>query len=975
MGSLELRVLGPLEVVAQDGPVALPRSKKTRALLALLVLSGRAHRRDRLCEMLWDATDDPRGALRWSLSRLRRALGDHDRIEANRTEVRWRGGDVVLDAEELDRAVREGVGAASIDTLEALAASDRGELLEGLDLPDHPDYYAWCVAERDRARENHRAVLTELVERLRDADPDRAVAHARRRAQVDGFDVSVQVDLLRLLLKTGRAEEARQRYDSARRLFREVGAEGRSDLDRAWMHLRASDPRQATDPLHEDEPDAPDAPPARHPFVGRQAESEALQDLLAEAGRGSPQVALVRGEPGGGKTRLAERLAHRAIADGFAVLSGRAYEAEASHPYHPWVAALDLELTELSGGEGPASRDALFHAVTEQLLQRAEAGSGVLLILDDLQWLDSDSAELLHYALRSVGSCRLFTLLLARTGEVDDNPAVARVLRGIRRERTLREIELGPLTLQEIGALLGDAAPDPQAIHEASAGNPLYAIELGRAATEQAVAATPLRVLVRDRIDRLPDEAADVLRWCAVLGHAVDIDRLEALCSSPIDTLIGALERLERSALLRLDEASERYAFAHDVVREAVYGELSQPRRRLMHRKVAQLLEPRMSEARIATEVAHHAGLAGEALWGVRACIEAGHHSLRVFANGDAESLAKRGLHLVETLDDVDRVPATLDLLHVLYSSRTPDREQAAIRVRALAEQALDLGLTRAARLGFQTLSYLRWEGASLAAAHANIMQAERVSRSSEPEERVVALAQAAKCLVLLERNLGQAEAFAMEADALATRAGQSASAVAYANGMIAAHRGEFDEALASFSEARDLARLHGERLIEFGALEHRVMIGIDRGLASEVAHLADVLGDLGERVRPGAEKAIGHALRALVQLQCDTGDEAALREAIEAVRQADAKYELSYLLTRWALFDLAAGRSDAARDRAEDALQVATAIGRPSEKALALWVLSQCAAEASQRAEHSASLAELPAGDLSWTAARALSS
>ncbi len=990
---LELRMLGPLELWASGTRISLPRSKKTRALLAYLASTGRAHRRERLCALLWDVTDDPRGALRWSLSRLRRLFTEGEqRIEADREQVAFRATGMRLDTEALGRAVRAGVGDASTAELEQLASLPRGEFLEGLDLPDFLDFNAWCIAERERFRQEHCAVLAELVCRL-NGEPDRALGYARQRAQADGFNVAAQTGLLRLLLETGKVEEARQRFENSRRLYQEVGASGQSELEEAWRGMPSSlgkpgvsatrSTKAVPAALNEDE-----RSPAEWPFVGRNKELERLESSLqASRAGGGARVVLLSGEPGSGKTRLAERLAARASRAGFELLFGRAYEAESKRPYGPWVDALQIDLQALlssAGGEDSNStRDALFEAIAARLRSRSEGRAGLVLVLDDLHWLDRDSAELLHFLARTYDEGSLFVLLLARGGELSDNEVVIRALRGMRRESQVEELELEPLSREEIAELIGrDAKVDVEGVFAASAGNPLYAIELARAQSA-GVAHTPstLSQLVRERVEQLPEHAADVLRWGAVLGHAIDVERLEALSSLQLDELMGALERLEHSALLRIDATRlrQRYVFSHGVVREAVYGELSHPRRRLMHRRVAQLLEPQTSDATVATEVAHHAGLAGEALLGVRACIIAAKQSLRVFANGDAEALARRGLRLAEDLADAERISSTLDLLHVQYAARSPDREQAAARVRELAEQALDLGLTHAARLGFQMLSFLRWESASMAAAHENIMQAERVSRLAGPDERTVALAQAAKCLVLLERNLAQAEAFVMEASALTSRAGHSNSAVAFATGMIAAHRGDLELAVQAFEEARQLARDHGERLAEFCAVEHRVMLEIDRGGHEAVLGLAESLADLGERLRAGAEAPSGRALLTFVQLLCgQADDDDALVEAITELREADAKYELSFLLTRWAQHALDSGRARQAEQLARDALEVARALGRASETALAHSVLLQCACDDGDAASHEQHLAELytlSRRDLSHTARKGVES
>jgi hypothetical protein len=193
-----------------------------------------------------------------------------------------------------------------------------------------------------------------------------------------------------------------------------------------------------------------------------------------------------------------------------------------------------------------------------------------------------------------------------------------------------------------------------------------------------------------------------------------------------------------------------------------------------------------------------------------------------------------------------------------------------------------------------------------------------------------------------------------MEADALSSRSGRSSSAVSFASGMISAHRGELEEAFESFHEARALAREHGERLMEFCAVEHWVMLQIDQQMTADARSLSKELEELGGRVRPGVEAPAGRALHALSRLASgDLEAEGPLLSAIEELRTIDAKYELSFLLTRWARHALGAGDPEAAAAHATDALEVATAIGRPSEVALASALLVECAKALDDREAH----------------------
>ena len=135
--TLSIQVLGELEVRRDGRPVALPASKKTRALLAYLALTARPQRRDRLCEVLWDQPDDPRAALRWSLNKLRRVVNDvgRERLVADRERVALQTADIEIDVRTVEARIDE---AASVAELSALAARLAEPVLEGLDLPNQP---------------------------------------------------------------------------------------------------------------------------------------------------------------------------------------------------------------------------------------------------------------------------------------------------------------------------------------------------------------------------------------------------------------------------------------------------------------------------------------------------------------------------------------------------------------------------------------------------------------------------------------------------------------------------------------------------------------------------------------------------------------------------------------------------------------------------------------------------------------------
>src|SRR5216117_4134123 len=134
--SLEIRLLGTLEVLRDGRPLALPPSKKTRALIAYLAGGARPHSRSRLCELLWDGPDDPRAALRWSLTKIRPLLDDEGvaRVVADHEQVSFEPAGALVDLASLRAEIGTDPGSLSIEVLARAAARFRGEFLEELDL-------------------------------------------------------------------------------------------------------------------------------------------------------------------------------------------------------------------------------------------------------------------------------------------------------------------------------------------------------------------------------------------------------------------------------------------------------------------------------------------------------------------------------------------------------------------------------------------------------------------------------------------------------------------------------------------------------------------------------------------------------------------------------------------------------------------------------------------------------------------------
>ena len=978
VAALQVQVLGPLTVHRDGEPVRLPQSKKTRGLLAYLAITGRAHRRDRLCSLLWDVADDPRGALRWSLSKIRTVVDSETKrsLVADRESVELELEEASLDWRWVRKELTSGADSISTERLKELESVFDGELLEGLELIDFDEFTAWCAAEREHARSMHTRVLQALVDRLASAPSD-ALPYARELVRIDPINEEARARLIQLLALADRRNEARAQYESARRMLKELGAKATGPLETAWREAARGTDHQEEEPaassaaptVASTPPTAhqPTRPRARDVFVGRQEERSRLLSLLDDAGQGRLTVFMLKGESGVGKTRLLAELSEEARGRGCTVFEASAYEAEAGRPYGPWIdalrrlppdvvsqangAALSPLLPELGDStESEQSRDRLFGAVVDLVAARARPGSPALLLFDDIHWCDDATSELLHYVARMSLARPVAMVFGARDGELIDNESAMRILRSFRRDGLIDEHLLLPLTERDVEELVRSIEGKANAaeVFNLSGGNALMASELARASSVGEPVPGSLKELISDRVGRLAPESRNVLRWGAVLGSAFDASRLAELVSLDFDPLMDALAELERRALLESLEASaEMYAFHHAVVHRVVYSQISVPRRRLMHLRIARLLDGRDDpDGTISLELAHHASLGGDAALAARACVAAGTRCLRVFANAEAYTHARRGLRLVEQLPDPERVKLRIELEQISLGARWPeDPDAESTRIEALAEEALDAGSPEHARLGFTLVSTLRWHEGALGDAHRLSLRAELASRGTDDHNRAIGMAETARCLVILERDLAQAEALLLEARALTERSGDAEWAVFDGVGLLRLHAGLLSEANAAFREALALAKKHGNRLQEFITLEHLVMTSIHQREGDKACEHAKELAAIGEKLREGSERPLGRAMLALCRYQ--KGEEtqrSALAEALQELRDVDAKQRLAFVLTQAAAIESERGELDSAAARAAEAEAIGRILQQPSESALARAVLLRIA-------------------------------
>jgi DNA-binding SARP family transcriptional activator len=981
--TLEIRLLGELAVLRGGRPLALPASKKTRALLGYLVVTRAPHLRERLCELLWDGPDDPRAALRWSLSKLRPLVDEAraPRLEADRERVAFTDAGADIDLHAVRAALGVSPAHADLDVLRSAATRLRGELLDGLDLPDCFRFHAWCTAERESVRALRVAVLDALADRCPDAEE--ALKHARARLSIDPLAENAHAAVMRALHRLGRAREALKHHDEALTLLSaELGNQRTGDLARARADILAS---AGPAPLAAEADASPRGAPASRGassegaaerragggrvgtssgLIGRRRERERIGEAVRRcaAGEAHPVVLLV-GEPGIGKSRLIEEIGAQVRAAGGRVLGARAFEAEMVRPYGVWMDALrGLDAGEVPealraavapllpslGAPDAADRNQLFGAVAQLLTGLSGAGRPLAVILDDLHWIDEAGAALLSFVARELGSSRVLLACAARPGDLADNRAALKLVRALDRDRRLERIDLAPLDAPEIAELVGGAL-DAQRVFDDSGGNPLFALEMARALSQGEDPAESLDELLATRLDALDGRARELLPFAAALGRTFSAELLASAAGMAPADLIAALDELERRGVLR-GAAGGTFDFAHDLVRRAAYRGLSEPRRRLVHHQLAlalaKLPDP---DGTLAGDLLHHAAIAGQLELAARACLRAGDRCLRVCAQAEAERAALRGLQHLASLPSEVRVELEVPLYRVLVFSRparpsSREQESAVQRAIVAAEGA---GRRADVMLGFHLLAMMQWRLDDVDAAGNNSLRAVQVARGSEPGLRARSLGVASRCLLMIERDVPKALAMAREAEELVSQHGLQISEVAMALAM--SHRFTGDLARAAEENLRAISMADWERtrpieqnpwarcvaLLELGqiALETGDLAAAERH-AGEAAEVARKLGE-------GMEGPFAEALSALAAYAADRpGARAALDEKLDALRSADSKGVLAYVLATAADLDLAAGRITEARALATEAVAAGTAVERVSEVAAARAVL-----------------------------------
>ena len=410
-------------------------------------------------------------------------------------------------------------------------------------------------------------------------------------------------------------------------------------------------------------------------IVGREAESRQLHDALTLAGQGQPQVVLVAGDAGIGKTTLVADVEQRATELGFATARGQCLDIQAGIPLAPAVAAVRVLLARVDDVEHkPHARrmQQLLDPATPQVedfrllddlrlafLEAAAAGP-VLIVFEDLHWADSSTRDLIT-TLAGTASGRLLLVLTFRSDELHRRHPLRTALAELRRSGSARAVDLGPLSRQDVARLMAGRsgsvprAPVLSSMLQRSEGNPLYVEELLAAEEVAGSSRLPLHLadLLLARVDRLADETRRLLRIASTDGTRLDAEVLIQVAESRREDVEASLREAVDANVLR--PRADHLEFRHGLIREAVYDDLLPDERTRTHASVAQVLSVRIEAAKAPSlldlsRAAFHWREAHDIPHALAASIRAGNAARRL---GAAEGVR----HLEYALSVWDQVP------------------------------------------------------------------------------------------------------------------------------------------------------------------------------------------------------------------------------------------------------------------------------------------------------------------------------
>jgi DNA-binding SARP family transcriptional activator len=627
--STRIALLG-VPVVERGGQAVRFDTRKAVALLAVLAVSGREERRDHLTALLWPESEGrrARAVFRRTLSVTAAALGSSLRISSQ--TVALEPGLVEVDLRQFEALAAAG----DRESWELASALYRDDFMAGFSLRDSPEFDDWQASTAEHFRLLLAGALERVVRARTEAgELEGALETAHRWLALDSLHEPAHQALLQLYAWTGQRSAAVRQYRTCVRVLdEELGVRPlpqTTALYEAAVVQRSAAPAALSPP-----------PPAlarkQDPFIGREAELAALRCSWDEA-RTAGAVAVLVGESGVGKSILVRHFTDEVERLGGPQVSIRAHHGESTLTYavatdilnaclaHRPELASELRphlvsetsrlLPELrphghrpaSGVESPAALTRLYAALSETiataLAPTARPGPAGVLVVEDCQYADPRSLDLIAYLVRRLGEVRILVVLSWTPGDHEVPSGLATALAEVAGSHRHLQLRLQRFSEQEVGDLVEAAGlgPDHRSrLVEVTGGLPLLVHEYAELLRREGPAAVDhvppsVREVIAARLEAAGEPTLQLLTAAATLGGAFDPELLRAVSGRGEGEVAEGLDLAVRRGLVAemtptAADSPPNYGFPYEVLRRLAYERNSGARRRLLHGRAADAL-------------------------------------------------------------------------------------------------------------------------------------------------------------------------------------------------------------------------------------------------------------------------------------------------------------------------------------------------------------------------------------------------
>ena len=583
---------------------------------------------------------------------------------------------------------------AEIDALRVACELHRDDLMAGFALRDSVHFDDWLRDTQDEVRRERAGLLDRLIDALAGRGrADDAVARACERLALDELHEPTHRRLIELYALAGRRGDALGQYrDCVRVLDRELGVAPLNETTELYNSISTGTPPL---PLAIEEETPPTGELA---LTGRDAELHRILDAFGCVGERGV-LAVIEGESGVGKTRLAQEALVRLAQGGARVIVARPHAGEQGLAYGVIATVLRAAIDDgadavpeaLRGDiarllpdfgappptslDEPGARLRFLEAISGLIAASFAAAAGVVFI-DDLQWCDPASLEALAYLARRLDHRHLLLLCARRSDEPDHER------RYVQLAELAERITLARLTREDVVALatrLGLDAGTAERVFRESEGLPLFVTELMSADGAAATTTGGVRAMLDARVEAASDISAQVLSAAAIIGRTFDADDVRVVSGRSQEEVASALEELIARGLIV--ELEHGYDFSHERLRGVVEDRLGRARRRLLHGRAAQALTARHEDHAIMArhlelagaeqEAAIEYAAAGDNARGLSARAEAVAHYEAALALGHPDPAGLR-----ESIGDVHTLRGEYDLALAAYNAAAAQAKQ-----------------------------------------------------------------------------------------------------------------------------------------------------------------------------------------------------------------------------------------------------------------------------------------------------------